>query len=397
MDSTAAAASRRKLTASLNNGELVLVQRLFPACYGSSPICRTFGQSRMLPTSPASFPLVILHEMIVIKKAILHGVGDLRIEDEFYDPATLKSRELFVRTEVTGFSTGTDLANYDGRSTEVPDAPGYPRGVGYSNVGTVEFVGGEVTSLHPGDRVFSMKQHQSGYVANESELLVPVPNGVDLEQASLCYLVHLGVAALRQVRYEAGEDVAVVGLGVIGLCAAAVARVMGARVIAIANDDRRAELARKLGATETYVSGSFDPNSVFEGQGADIVVLTANTWAAYRDSMQMARYRGRVSILGFPGRAQPAPEFNPLDMQWLYGKQLTIAGTGHIPTIDCAMSDIRFNLRRDLEFILNRMACGGLDLSSVISHRFPSARMQEAYELARQHSKQLSAAVFHWN
>ena len=242
-----------------------------------------------------------------------------------------------------------------------------------------------------------MKQNQSGYVAYEGELLVQVPRGVDVEQASLCYLVHLGVAALRQVHYEVGEDIAVVGLGVIGLCAVAVARTMGARVIAIANDDRRAELARGLGAAETYVSGSFDPNSIFEGQGADIVVLTANTWAAYSDSMQMARYRGRVSVLGFPGRAQPAPDFNPLDMRWLYGKQLTIAGTGHIPTIDCAMSDIRFNLRRDLKFVLDRMACGALDLSSVISHRFPYIRMQEAYELARLHSKQLSAAVFHWS
>jgi threonine dehydrogenase-like Zn-dependent dehydrogenase len=113
--------------------------------------------------------------------------------------------------------------------------------------------------------------------------------------------------------------------------------------------------------------------------------------------MHMARYRGRVSILGFPGRAQPAPDFNPLDMRWFYGKQLTIAGTGHIPTIDCAMSDIRFNLRRDLKFILDQMASGTLDLSSAISHRFPYTRMQEAYELARLHSKQLSAAVFHWS
>ena len=335
--------------------------------------------------------------MVIIKKAVLYGAGDLRIEDESYGPESLKPQDLFVRTEVTGFSTGTDLANYEGRSTEVPDAPDYPRSVGYSNVGTVESVGSAVTRLHPGDRVFSMKQHRSGYVANENEILVPVPKSVNIEQASLCYLVHLGVAALRQVHYEVGEDVAIVGLGVIGLCAVAVAKAIGARVIAIANDDRRAELARRLGATEAYVSGSFDPNSVFECHGADIVVLTANTWTAYSDSMHMVRYRGRVSVVGFPGRAQPAPDFNPLDMRWLYGKQLTIAGTGHIPTIDCASSDIRFNLRRDLKFMLDQMACGALDLSSVISHRFPYTRMQEAYELASAHSKQLSAAVFHWN
>jgi threonine dehydrogenase-like Zn-dependent dehydrogenase len=88
-----------------------------------------------------------------------------------------------------------------------------------------------------------MKQHRSAFVANESEILVPVPAGVDAEQASLAYLTHLGVAALRRVNYQAGEDVAVVGLGVIGLCTVAVAKAMGARVVAVANDDQRAGLA----------------------------------------------------------------------------------------------------------------------------------------------------------
>jgi threonine dehydrogenase-like Zn-dependent dehydrogenase len=335
--------------------------------------------------------------MVAIKKAILYGARDLRIEEELYDLAALRPREIYARTEVTGFSTGTDLGNYEGRSTEVPDAPDYPRGVGYSNVAIVESFGREVKALRPGDRIFSTKHHQSGYVADESEVLVPLPASVNAEQASLAYLAHLGVAALRQCAYQAGEDVAVVGLGVIGLCTVAVARAMGARVIAVANDARRAELARELGARDTYVSGSFDPNTVFESQGADIVVLTANTWPAYRDSVEMARHGGRIGVLGFPGRVQPAPDFNPLDMRWLYGKQLTIQGAGHIPMVDCPASDIRFNLPRDLKFVLDQMAAGSLDLSSIISHRFPYAHMQEAYELARMHSKQLSAAVFHWD
>jgi threonine dehydrogenase-like Zn-dependent dehydrogenase len=339
----------------------------------------------------------ILNAMVEMKKAVLHGAGDLRIESELYDPATLAPHELFVRTEVTGFSTGTDLGNYEGRSTEVPGAPGYPRGVGYSNVGVVDHVGSAVTAFTPGDRVFSMKHHRSAYVARDTEILARVPEAADPEEASLAYLVHLGVAALRQVNYQAGEDVAVVGLGVIGLCTVAMATAMGARVIAVANSDNRASLARALGARDSYVSGQFEPSAVFAGQGADIVVLTANTWAAYRDSMEMARKCGRISLLGFPGRAQPAPDFNPLEMRWIYGKQLTITGAGHLPAIDCAPSDIRFNLRRDLEFVLDLMASGALNLSSIISHRFPYSRMKEAYELARQHSKELSAAVFHWD
>ncbi len=131
----------------------------------------------------------ILNAMAEIKKAILHGAGDLRIESEPYDLGTLKTDEIFVRTEVTGFSTGTDLGNYEGRSTEVPNAPGYPRGVGYSNVGVVQEVGSAVHSFQPGDCLFSMKHHQSAYIAKENEVLVRIPEGADVEEASLAYLV----------------------------------------------------------------------------------------------------------------------------------------------------------------------------------------------------------------
>jgi threonine dehydrogenase-like Zn-dependent dehydrogenase len=335
--------------------------------------------------------------MTSIKKAVLHGAGDLRIEEELYDTSSLKSREIFVRTLATAFSTGTDLGNYDGRSEEVPGAPGYPRSVGYSNAGIVEAVGSAVKSFRPGERVFSTKPHRSAYIAEEHDLLVRIPDKVDAEEATLAYLTHLGLSALRQVNYQPGEDIAVVGLGVIGLCTIAVARTIGARVTGVANDPKRAEIARELGAQTTYVSGSFNASAVFEGRGADVVVLTANTWDAYYDSMEMARRGGRVSILGFPGRAQPTPQFNPLEMRWLYGKQLTIVGAGHIPRVDCPPSEIRFNLHRNLEFVLDRMADRALCLTPVISHRFPYTRMREAYELARSHSKELTAAVFDWS
>nr|MBP8955209.1 hypothetical protein [Armatimonadota bacterium] len=79
-----------------------------------------------------------------------------------------------------------------------------------------------------------------------------------------------------------------------------------------------------------------------------------------------------------------------------YGKQLTLLGAGSSPRVECAPSDLRFNLRRNLEYIFDLMADGALQLESLITHRFPAARMIEAYELARQHSKELVAAVFDW-
>ena len=161
-----------------------------------------------------------------MRQAVLYGAGDLRIEERPLDVNALAQDEVYVETEITALSTGTDLGNYLGKSTEVPGAPDYPRSVGYSNVGIIRSIGRSVSQYSVGQRVFSMKPHQSAYIARSTDLLVPVPNEVSPEQASLAYLTQLGMAAMRQASYQPGESVAVVGLGVIGLGTVGIARAM---------------------------------------------------------------------------------------------------------------------------------------------------------------------------
>lgn len=335
-----------------------------------------------------------------MRQAILYGAGDLRLEERLMDLEALQPDQIYVETEVTALSTGTDLANYVGDSTYVTGAPEYLRPVGYSNVGRVARVGASVMKGHVGQRIFSTKPHLSAYIAHQDDLLIEVPEAVSSEEASLVYLTHLGIAALRQARYQTGENVVVVGLGVIGLCTVALARAMGARVVGIANSSIRADMALRLGAHGAFRSddsGLKDRLGRFFGEaGADIVVLTANPWGAYDLSMEIVARHGRLSLLGFPGRGQPAPDFNPLDPKWIYAKQLTVLGAGQAPRTECPPGDLRFNIRRNLEYIFALIAAGSLQLSPIISHRLPAARIQEAYELAKQHSKELIAAVFDW-
>jgi threonine dehydrogenase-like Zn-dependent dehydrogenase len=261
-------------------------------------------------------------------------------------------------------------------------------------------VGERVERFRPGMRVFSLRPHQSAYLAQQNELLVPLPRSLSSEEASLAYLTHLGLASLRQARYEPGENVAVIGLGVIGLCTIWLARAMGAKVVGISNSKIRGESALRLGGHAAFLAEDKGLpeklKEVFGEVGTDIVVLTANPWNAYRLSMEIVRYAGRVSILGFPGRAQEPPDFNPMDPRWVYGKQLTLLGAGFAPKADCRPEDLRFNTRRNLQYILDLMAFHHPRIASMISHHLPASRMKEAYELAKEHSKSLVAAVFDW-
>lgn len=330
-----------------------------------------------------------------IQRAILYGARDLRIATESL-PNGLGEHQVFVKTLVTALSTGTDLANYDGRSEELPNAPSYPRGVGYSNVGVVTHVGAKVAGLSSGDRVFSTRPHQSGYIADDTDLLIKIDPRVDPEQASLSYLTHLGASALRKVKYQPGESVLVIGLGVIGLCTVALASSLGANVEVIANHPHRLELAMAMKAQRAWDATSLKPSEVFAGRGADVTILTANTWGAYRAALEAAAPSGRIALLGFPGRAQPQPDFNPLDARWLYGKQLTVAGAGFSARVECPPQEIRFNLRRSLEDVLDRLADKRMNFGPLISHRLPASEMRDAYEMALAHDKSLTAAVFLW-
>jgi threonine dehydrogenase-like Zn-dependent dehydrogenase len=334
-----------------------------------------------------------------IHRAVLYGPRDLRIETASISDA-LGPHELLVETEVSALSTGTDLGNYLGDSTYVPGAPGYPRWVGYSNAGVVRAIGAEVSSYAAGDRIFSNRPHQSAYVASESELLIQIPGGVSSGQASLIYLAGLGLAAIRQARYETGENIVVIGLGVIGLSTVGLAKAMGANVIGVANSAIRARAALKMGALQCLSSNSDDVTSsmkaLFHGREADLVILTSNSWESYFLALDLVRRGGRVAILGFPGRGEPMTQRNPLDPSPFYSKQLTLLGSGFAPKTDCAPEDIRFNLRRNLEYILDLMASDRLNLESLISHHIPYTKMRDAYELALQRSKDLVAAVFEW-
>jgi threonine dehydrogenase-like Zn-dependent dehydrogenase len=336
---------------------------------------------------------------MLVHKAVLHGARDLRLETDHISD-NLQPTEFLVETVVSAFSTGTDLGNYLGDSTYVPGAPGYPRSVGYSNAGRISAIGSAVEGMNVGDCVFSNRPHQSAYIAEEGDLVVRVPANVSAEEASLAYLAQLGLAAMRQASYLPGENVLVIGLGVIGLCTIALAKAMGANVLGIANSNVRREAAKKLGALDCLLTDGADLASsvevAFGRTGADLVILTSNSWASYFQALELARRGGRVSILGFPGRAQAPPVRNPLDPGLLYAKQLTLLGAGVSPQVECAPFDLRFNLRRNLEYILNLMASRRLPLSSLISHRIPWNEMHGAYELAAGHSKDLLAAIFEW-
>ena len=139
----------------------------------------------------------------------------------------------------------------------------FPFVVGCDLAGVIAAVGPEAKRFQPGARVWGTNQGLVGRQGTFAELcavdedwLYPTPQGVSDEAAAACALAgvtaHLGL--FREARLEAGETVLVHGgSGGVGSMVLQMAKAAGARVIATAGDQAKADLCRRLGADEVIL------------------------------------------------------------------------------------------------------------------------------------------------
>ncbi len=341
-----------------------------------------------------------------MKIAMLRGPRDLRIEEQTLQPGSPGPDDLHIRTRITALKIGTDRGNYEG-AERVPGAPDYPRWVGDSNLGVVEAVGRNVTRFRPGDRVVTREPHQSESIVSQYASIVRVPEGVADEDAVYAHLYALSAHCYHKAQFRPGENVAVVGLGVLGLGAAAVGPLFGARVVALANSPVRLEMAERMGAHAGYLSG--DPDlaeklaAFTDGQGIDLVILTANPWPAYRTALEIVRPNGRVAIVGLLGRGEAALDFNPLSMDLFYIKGISLVAvsgpSGYLypdGTADPLRMQNRYAADREAAHILSLMENGRLEPKRLVTHRFHYSRIVEAYEMAYHREKSMLGVIFDW-
>lgn len=125
-----------------------------------------------------------------------------------------------------------------------------PSGTGNDFAGEVDAVGESVTGLTVGDLVFGGARNdaQADYLVIDAALVVPVPDGLTLDQAgSLDIAARTAVASVAAIGVTAGDVVLVsAAAGGVGVLAAQLAVRAGATVIGTASDDNH-EFLRTLG------------------------------------------------------------------------------------------------------------------------------------------------------
>jgi L-iditol 2-dehydrogenase len=141
---------------------------------------------------------------------------------------------------------------------------------------------------------------------NHINTLVRVPDTMSDEEATLVVTAGTSMYGLTELGgLVAGESVAVIGPGPIGLLAVAVAKALGASpVILSGTRDNRLSIGQKLGAD--HVINSHRENAVemvrrlTRGIGADYIVECAGTKVAINEAIHMVNRGGKICLAAFP-------------------------------------------------------------------------------------------------
>jgi L-iditol 2-dehydrogenase len=194
-----------------------------------------------------------------------------------------------------------------------------------------------------------------------------VPPG--MPDAVAAFTEPLGCCArtIRRAAIDAGDTVAVAGLGAMGCLLVQLARGRGARVVGVDPLTGRRALAESLGA-ETAVAPEEAGAALAgpsEGRGADVVVLTAAAPALVRAAFGWARDGGAIHL--FVGEGE-----TPLPLGELYKRELTLAATYSSSPADLVEA---FELIRT----------GAVRVGELCSHRVPLERLAEAVGLMERH------------
>lgn len=301
-----------------------------------------------------------------------------------------KKRPDLVKQVIQNYKREGFRATYEKIKTKLDSL----KALGYSSAGVVLASMDTNNKFQPGDLVACAGL---GYASHAEIISVPqnliakVPTGVDLEDASYTTIGAIALQGIRQADPKLGENICVIGLGLLGQITCQLLRANGCNVFGIDVSQKSVSLANETKVAAGYLRS--DPNLIpavdnfTNGNGFDKVIVTAA--GATNDpvelSGQILRKKGAVIIVGAVKMDIPRePDF--------YRKELELKlscsyGPGRYDVSyeeggqDYPYPYVRWTEQRNMEAFLQLIANRSINLKPLTTHIFDINDAVKAYDL----------------
>lgn len=265
-----------------------------------------------------------------------------------------------------------------------------PMGLGYSSAGTIVALGKNMGGFKVGQRVACAG---GGYATHAEynvvprNLLTPLPKNVDFESAAFTTLGAIALHGFRLAEPQLGENVAVIGLGLLGLLTIQLASAAGCNVLGIDIDPKRVKLASSLNVQAVTRPQAESAAVAFTAnRGFDSIIICADT--SSNDPVELAgviaRDRAKVVATGAVGLNFPRKVYYEKEISFINSRSY---GPGRYDSKyeengqDYPIGYVRWTEGRNFQAVVDLLSSRKLKVESLISHRFDIEDGVKAYEV----------------
>jgi threonine dehydrogenase-like Zn-dependent dehydrogenase/predicted dehydrogenase len=332
----------------------------------------TFNESKnQMSLLEVPTPTIADVELLVRTRASLISAGtepldvDLGLDDTSFQ----NNMSFFANSQNIAKATARQLSSMFSNLEE-------PMPIGFSAAGEVVKSGAK-TQIPVGTRVAlygSAQANHADFNATHHKNACIIPENVPYKHAAFAAIGTIALEGFQLSKASVGQNVMVIGLGLIGQMTVQIAKAAGCRVLAADFDDMRISLAGDCGADCVHLLSAGNTEGLVaeftEEHGFDAIIIctTTDSNTPLEGAANWAKNKATVVMSGKSGTQIPYTAFMK--------KQLSFIAT---KTLNAGSNTAVYRLKE----VLNLMRDGQLNIEPLISHSYPFAEAESAYALTK--------------